>query len=88
MINLQLLVQEKFKDSCVNLIVDVAELLGAETNIYATIGSDNFIASVPCRDDLKKGSLVKLAFEMDHCHVFDADTEPVTALYPHVCPPV
>ena len=66
---------ENFKTSIVEVSVDVAELLGAETNIYATIGSDNFIASVPCRDDLKKGSLVKLAFEMDHCHVFDADTE-------------
>ena len=66
---------ENFKDSVVEVAVDVAELLGAETNIYATIGSDNFIASVPCRDDLKKDSLVKLAFEMDHCHVFDTDTE-------------
>ena len=57
------------------LTVDVAELLGAETNIYATIGKDSIIASVPCRDDLKKGSHVKLAFNMEHCHVFDVETE-------------
>ena len=65
----------KFADSVVEVSVDVAELLGAETNIYANVGDDAIIASVPCRDDLKKGSMVKLAFEMDHCHVFDVDTE-------------
>ena len=63
------------KDSIVEVSVDVAELLGAETNIYATIGEDSFIASVPARDDLKTGSVVKLAFDMEHCHVFDAETE-------------
>jgi len=55
--------------------VDVAELLGAETNIYASIGKDSIIASVPARDDLGKGSLVKLALDMNHCHVFDVETE-------------
>ena len=62
-------------DSIIEVSVDVAELLGAETNIYATVGSDSIIASVPARDDLKTGSHVKLAFDMEHCHVFDADTE-------------
>ena len=66
---------EKFSDSLVDLPVDVAELLGAETNIYATVGNDSIIASVPARDDLKTGSKVKLAFDMEHCHVFDVDTE-------------
>ena len=62
-------------DSIIEVSVDVAELLGAETNIYATVGSDSIIASVPARDDLKTGSHVKLAFDMEHCHVFDAETE-------------
>ena len=66
---------ERCADSIVEVAVDVAELLGAETNIYATIGEDSIIASVPARDDLKVGSKVKLAFDMEHCHVFDAETE-------------
>ena len=62
-------------DSIIEVSVDVAELLGAETNIYATIGNDSIIASVPARDDLKTGSKVKLAFDMEFCHVFDVETE-------------
>ena len=66
---------ERCQGSVIEVSVDVAELLGAETNIYATVGGDSIIASVPARDDLKTGSKVQLAFDMEHCHVFDADTE-------------
>ncbi len=66
---------EAYADSVVKVSVDVAELLGAETNIYSTIGNDSIIASVPARDDLSKGSVVELAFEMEHCHLFDLETE-------------
>ena len=66
---------EACADSVIEVAVDVAELLGAETNIYATVGNDSIIASVPARDDLKVGSKVKLAFDMEHCHVFDVETE-------------
>ncbi len=62
-------------ENSVTVNVDVAELLGAETNIYSTIGNDSIIASVPARDDLSKGSVVKLSFEMQHCHLFDLETE-------------
>ncbi|MDE7213228.1 MAG: sn-glycerol-3-phosphate ABC transporter ATP-binding protein UgpC [Anaeroplasmataceae bacterium] len=68
-------VLEAYPDSTIVATVDVAELLGAETNIYSSIGDDAIIASVPARDDLAKGSTVKLAFDMNHCHVFDAETE-------------
>ncbi|MDE7106264.1 MAG: sn-glycerol-3-phosphate ABC transporter ATP-binding protein UgpC, partial [Anaeroplasmataceae bacterium] len=61
-------VLETYPDSVVEVTVDVAELLGAETNIYSTIGDDAIIASVPARDDLAKGSIVKLVFDMNHCH--------------------
>ncbi|MBD5390814.1 sn-glycerol-3-phosphate ABC transporter ATP-binding protein UgpC [bacterium] len=69
------IVLETYPDSIVEVTVDVAELLGAETNIYSTIGNDSIIASVPARDDLAKGSVLKLAFDMNHCHVFDVETE-------------
>ncbi len=66
---------ETYPDSVVDVVVDVAELLGAETNIYASIGEDGIIASVPARDDLSKGSQIKLVFDMNHCHAFDLETE-------------
>lgn len=68
-------VLETYPDSTIQATVDVAELLGAETNIYSTIGDDAIIASVPARDDLSKGSVIQLAFDMNHCHVFDSETE-------------
>lgn len=69
------IVLETYKDSTVEVQVDIAELLGAETNIYASVGDDSIIASVPARNDLEKGSMVRLAFDMNHCHLFDKDTE-------------
>lgn len=68
-------VLETYPESIVEVSVDVAELLGAETNIYSTLGNDSIIASVPARDDLSRGSVVRLAFDMNHCHVFDLETE-------------
>ena len=68
-------VLETYPNSTIDVTVDVAELLGADTNIYSTVGDDAIIASVPARDDLSKGSTVKLAFDMNHCHVFDEETE-------------
>ncbi len=64
-----------YADSIIDVIVDVSELLGAETNIYASIGEDSIIASVPARDDLAKGSSIRLALDMNHCHLFDVETE-------------
>ena len=55
--------------------VDVAELLGASTNIYTTISGYNVCAVVKPRNDLRMGQAVKLAFDMDQCHLFDAETE-------------
>ena len=69
------IVLNTYADSVINVAVDVSELLGAETNIYASIGEDSIIASVPARDDLVKGSSIRLALDMNHCHLFDVDTE-------------
>lgn len=69
------IVLDTYEDSKVTINVDVAELLGAETNIYSTIGNDSIIASVPARDDISKGSKLVLAFDMNHCHLFDNETE-------------
>ena len=59
----------------VDITVEISELLGAETNIYTDVDGDPLIAAVPSRDDLAPGQPLKLWFDMNHCHLFDADTE-------------
>ena len=69
---------EIFKEqpnAILNVTVDVSELLGAETNIYATIDNDPIISVVDSRDDLEPGSKVELVFDMTKCHFFDVETE-------------
>ena len=73
---------EKFKDAVLDIKVDVSELLGASTNIYATINGSNVCAVVSPRSDLRIGSELKLALDMSRCHIFDAETEKcLTAIY-------
>ena len=66
---------KKMTGSVLDLTVDVAELLGASTNIYATVGGALVCAVVPPRNDLRMGENVKLAFDMTKCHFFDIETE-------------
>ena len=68
-------VLEAYPDATVELTVDVSELLGANTNIYATMDGYSITASVDARDDLSIGSKVKLALDMNKCLFFDAETE-------------
>lgn len=66
---------EKYADSTCDFIVDVAELLGAETNIHISIGNNNIIAKVSARSDLAMHSKIRLAINMEKSHFFDAETE-------------
>ena len=65
----------KYKDSKVTLKVDVSELLGAETNIYAYMNGQRLVAKVEARIDLHMNDDVELAFNMEKCHFFDIETE-------------
>lgn len=65
----------KYADATVNLKVDVAELLGAETQIYAVMSGQNIVSKVPARVDIRMGDEIKLAFNMNKCHFFDVETE-------------
>ena len=57
---------EKYKDSKVHLKVDVAELLGAETNIYGVLNGQNLVAKVPARVDLHMNDEVDLVLNMEN----------------------
>ncbi len=69
------IVMETYKDSHVKLKVEVSELLGAETNIYAKIGDKEIVARVSARDDIEMGDELELAFDMNKVHFFDPNSE-------------
>lgn len=74
------IVQKTYPDSTVKVKVDVAELLGAQTHIYAQLGESTFSASVDARYDIKMGQEVVLTFDMNKCHFFDCESEKVLTL--------
>ncbi len=66
---------ETYNDAVIDVTVDVAELLGANTNVYATIIDRSVCASVDARADIKIGDRLKLAINMNKCHFFNPETE-------------
>ncbi|MBU1144664.1 MAG: sn-glycerol-3-phosphate ABC transporter ATP-binding protein UgpC [Firmicutes bacterium] len=71
----ELVALETYKDSKAKFLVDVAELLGAETNIHIAVAKTNIIAKVNARSDIHIGDTIELAFNMNKCHFFDVDHE-------------
>jgi multiple sugar transport system ATP-binding protein len=71
----ELVALETYKESASDFLVDVAELLGAETNIHISIGKTNIIAKVSARSDIHIGDKIKLALNMNKSHFFDVDNE-------------
>lgn len=66
---------EAYPAAVVDIEVDVAELLGAETHIYSNLGEYPFSASVDARYDVRIGDKLQLVFDMNKCHFFDPITE-------------
>ena len=79
---------EDEKNAVIEVKVDVVEALGAETQLYCKIRSDdedeeksiaedisNLIAKVDSRSTTKRDEVVKVALDMAHCHLFDKETE-------------
>ena len=65
---------ESHKDDVIDIRVEVSELLGQSTNIYTTISGSSVCAVVQPRSDLKIGSEIKLAIEIEKCHFFDPES--------------
>jgi len=71
----ELIAIETYKDSVGMFSVDVAELLGSETNIHINVGKTNIIAKVNARSDIHIGDKIQMAFNMNKCHFFDVESE-------------
>ncbi|KFZ27522.1 MAG: Trehalose import ATP-binding protein SugC [Candidatus Izimaplasma bacterium HR2] len=65
----------RLKDSIVKLKVDVAELLGADSNVYAKLGSSDIVAKVKARTNIHIGDDIELAFDLEMTHFFDPESE-------------
>ena len=65
-----------FPDSCVDVNVDMTELMGAEIYLYLKCGEEtNLIARVSSRSTSRAGDAIKVAFDVSRIHLFDKDTE-------------
>lgn len=53
-------VMKTYPDAVLDIVVDVAELLGAETNIFTTVNDSNICASVDARANVHIGDKMKL----------------------------
>ena len=62
------------KNVC-EITVDVAELLGATTNLHFDMNGSSVCAAITARADIQIGDKLKLAFDMEKCHFFDPETE-------------
>ena len=68
-------VMDTYPGAVLDIVVDVAELLGSETNIYTSINGNNVCASINARTGVRIGDKMKLALDMNKCHFFNPETE-------------
>ncbi|WP_054951259.1 ABC transporter ATP-binding protein [Numidum massiliense] len=67
---------EASPESVLKTKVEVSENMGSEMYLYLSgLGDDMFIARVDARANVGMGDEVKLAFDMNKCHIFDKETE-------------
>ena len=64
-------------NAVINADVEVTELMGSETYLYLTTsGKDgNIIARVNPRTTSRAGQSIPVAFDVNHLHFFEKDTE-------------
>ncbi|MBQ8741741.1 MAG: sn-glycerol-3-phosphate ABC transporter ATP-binding protein UgpC [Clostridia bacterium] len=66
---------EAHKDSTIEAMVDVTELMGAEIYLYLTAEETSFIARVAPTSIARSGDMIKVALDASKIHIFDKDTE-------------
>ncbi|MGN7117414.1 ABC transporter ATP-binding protein [Lysinibacillus odysseyi] len=59
----------------INITVDVAELMGAEINIYSQINNENFVARIDSQANISVNDSIPLFIDMDKVHFFDKESE-------------
>ena len=67
--------KEKFPTTTIDIEVDVAELLGAETNIYMTLNDSNVCAVIDGKAGIQIGQKLSMSLDPSKIHFFDVETE-------------
>ncbi len=60
---------------CISATVELAELMGAETNLYLDCAGNKLIVRLPASVRPKEREQYTVALKLDKIHVFDKDTE-------------
>ncbi|KOC36432.1 ABC transporter ATP-binding protein [Clostridium botulinum] len=70
-------VEENDNNAVVDGVVDFVENMGNESFAYFELGGKQFISNIKLSKiiDMKTGDKIKFMFNMDHCHIFDIDSE-------------
>ncbi len=68
-------VLENSQDTTLEVEVNVAELMGSEIILYSKVENQDFVARVDSRYNITAGDSVKLSFDLNKAHFFDAETE-------------
>ncbi len=74
---------EQFEEAATNepyktmipVTVEVAELMGAEMNVYASIQEESFVAKISTAKEVVADDVISLYVDMDKVHFFDAESE-------------
>ncbi|OCA90128.1 sn-glycerol-3-phosphate ABC transporter ATP-binding protein UgpC [Pradoshia sp. D12] len=62
-------------ETTVSCIIEVAELMGAETMLYTQIEGQSIVARIDSRSDISPMDTIKLGLDINKAHFFDKDTE-------------
>ncbi|MDE7213630.1 MAG: sn-glycerol-3-phosphate ABC transporter ATP-binding protein UgpC [Anaeroplasmataceae bacterium] len=65
----------KDKPTTVEVNVELLEMLGHEANLHFVIDETAMISIVNSRAPIDEGTKVKLTFDMEHCHLFDVESQ-------------
>ncbi len=66
---------KEFADSTVEVMVDVCEMLGHESNVHFDIENAHIVCVISSKHKVAEGSKIKVAIDLANCHFFNAEDE-------------
>jgi multiple sugar transport system ATP-binding protein len=66
---------ERLPHYTIDCVVEVAEMMGSETYLYLDVQESKFTARVAPTSTAAPDENIKVALDLEHCHLFDAETE-------------
>ncbi len=64
-----------YPDSLFEAKVILAELLGNEYYVHTNFAYQDVVSKFPSNHHIEKGEIVKFCMDLNHCHIFDPETE-------------